>query len=52
MAPDTNIGFIDSPGFIGRFQMRPSSVFELGCVALNPSPVRGERVDFVAAGAE
>jgi hypothetical protein len=38
VASDTNIGFIHAPGLIGGFQMRPSSLFEFGSVALNPSP--------------
>ena len=38
---NTNVGFIDSPGLIGGFQMRPSSILKFGCVALNPAPDGG-----------
>src|SRR5215469_17898349 len=36
-----NIGFIDTPGFVGRLEMTAQPLLEFRPVALNPSPDRG-----------
>ena len=36
-----NVGFIDTPGFVGRLEMTAHPLLELRPVALNPSPHRG-----------
>jgi hypothetical protein len=38
--PHSNIGFIDTPGFVGRLEMTEQPLFQFGSVALNPTPDR------------
>src|SRR5579862_1721634 len=36
----SNIRLIDSPGFVGRFEMTVQPLFQFGTVTLNPTPDR------------
>ena len=36
----SNIGFIDTPGFVGRLEMTAQPLFQFGSVTLNPTPDR------------
>jgi hypothetical protein len=36
-----NVGFVDPPGAVGRFQFAPSSLVQFGGVALHPAPNGG-----------
>src|SRR5215469_12343457 len=40
-AAQRTVGFIDTPGFVGRLEMTAQPLFEFRSVALNPSPDRG-----------
>src|ERR1700719_1309921 len=36
----SNIGLIDTPGFVGRLEMTAQPLFQFGTVTLNPTPDR------------
>ena len=38
---DFDVGFIDAPGVIGGFEVRPASFLQFGCIALHPAVDRG-----------
>ncbi len=38
MALHSNIGFIDTPGIVGRLEMTPQPLFQFRTVTLNPTP--------------
>ena len=50
-ALDTNVGFIDTPGLVGGFEMTAQPLLQFGTVALDPAP-DGRVVRFQAALAE
>ena len=35
---DTDVGFVDTPTLVRRFEVRPKTSLDLGSVALDPSP--------------
>src|SRR5208337_1325669 len=39
-APHSNIRLIDTPGFVGRFEMTAQPLFQFGTVTLHPTPDR------------